>query len=131
MGAVQPYVSAVGAIAHDASGRLLVVRRGRAPSVGLWFLPGGRVEAGETDVQALVREVAEETGLEVSVGPLVGSVVRQPYDIRDYSCRVVGGLLRAGDDVTDARWVTLAELRALPTTEGLLDILAAWSALPR
>jgi 8-oxo-dGTP diphosphatase len=57
-------------------------------------------------------------------------VLRPPYDIRDYACAVVGGELQAGDDVTDARWVTLAELRALPTTDGLLDILASWAALP-
>ena len=124
------YVAAVGAIAHDANGRLLVVRRGRAPALGAWSLPGGRVEAGETDAQALTREVAEETGLEVTVGPLRGAVLRPPYDIRDYACTVVGGQLSAGDDVTDARWVSLAELRALPTTEGLLEALASWSSLP-
>jgi 8-oxo-dGTP diphosphatase len=124
------YVAAVGAIAHDSRGRLLVVRRGRLPAIGAWSLPGGRVEAGESDAQALAREVIEETGLEVTVGDLVGSVLRPPYDIRDYACAVVGGKLQAGDDVTDARWVTLAELRALPTTDGLLDILASWAALP-
>jgi 8-oxo-dGTP diphosphatase len=124
------YVAAVGAIAHDASGRLLVVRRGRAPALGAWSLPGGRVEAGETDAQALAREVEEETGLMVTIGALKGSVLRPPYDIRDYACTVVGGRLRAGDDVTDARWVTLDELRALPTTEGLLEALASWSSLP-
>jgi ADP-ribose pyrophosphatase YjhB (NUDIX family) len=124
------YVAAVGAIAHDPRGRLLVVRRGRPPAIGAWSLPGGRVEAGESDAQALAREVIEETGLQVTVGDLVGSVLRPPYDIRDYACAVVGGELQAGDDVTDARWVTLAELRALPTTDGLLDILASWAALP-
>lgn len=125
------YVAAVGAIAYDITGRLLVVRRGRAPAIGAWSLPGGRVEAGETDAQALVREVAEETGLDVTVGDLVGSVLRPPYDIRDYACTVVAGQLRPGDDVTDARWVTLAELRALLTTDGLLEALASWDALPR
>ncbi|HEY9349574.1 MAG TPA: NUDIX domain-containing protein [Acidothermales bacterium] len=124
------YVAAVGAIAHDSRGRLLVVRRGQLPAIGAWSLPGGRVEAGESDAQALAREVIEETGLEVTVGDLVGSVLRPPYDIRDYACAVVGGELKAGDDVTDARWVTLAELRALTTTDGLLDILASWAALP-
>jgi 8-oxo-dGTP diphosphatase len=124
------YVAAVGAIAHDPRGRLLVVRRGRPPAIGAWSLPGGRVEAGESDAQALAREVIEETGLQVTVGDLVGSVLRPPHDIRDYACAVVGGELQAGDDVADARWVTLAELRALPTTDGLLDILASWAALP-
>jgi 8-oxo-dGTP diphosphatase len=131
MGHMQPYVAAVGAIVHDPSGRLLVVRRGRAPAMGLWSLPGGRVELGETDEEALSREVAEETGLGVSVGELVGSVVRPPYEIRDYACTVVSGDLHAGDDATDVRWVTLAELRGLPTTPGLLDALTSWSTLPR
>jgi 8-oxo-dGTP diphosphatase len=125
-----PYVAAVGAIVHDGGGRLLVVRRGRPPALGLWSLPGGRVEAGESDEEALTREVAEETGLAVAVGDLVGSVVRPPYEIRDYRCTVASGRLRAGDDASDAAWVTLAELRTLPTTPGLLDALSTWSALP-
>lgn len=124
------YVAAVGAIIHDGTRRLLLVRRGRAPALGLWSLPGGRVEAGETDVEALTREVLEETGLVVTVGELVGSVVRPPYEIRDYACTVIGGRLHAGDDATDARWATLAELQALPTSPGLLDALATWSSLP-
>ncbi len=66
----------------------------------------------------------------MSVGRLVGSVLRPPFDIRDYACTVLGGQLHAGDDATDARWVTLSELRSLPTTSGLLDVLASWSSLP-
>ena len=65
----------VGGIVHDVAGRLLVIRRGHEPGRGLWSLPGGRVEPGETDAQAVVREMREETGLDVRPGPLVGTVV--------------------------------------------------------
>ncbi|GAA3943295.1 NUDIX domain-containing protein [Actinomadura viridis] len=124
-------VRCVGGIAQDGSGRLLMIRRGRAPSAGLWSLPGGRVEPGEGDEEAVVREMREETGLEVSVGALVGTVERPgadgvTYEIHDYAVTALGGTLRAGDDAADARWVTPAELRALPTAPGVLEALREW-----
>lgn len=129
-------VRCVGAIVHDTEGRLLVIRRGHPPGQGLWSLPGGRVEPDETDAAAVIRETAEETGLRVAPGPLAGTVDRPgpggaTYDIRDYRASVTGGDLRAGDDATEARWVTAAQLRALPTTDGLLETLTAWNVLPR
>jgi ADP-ribose pyrophosphatase YjhB (NUDIX family) len=119
----------------DNGGRLLVICRGRPPGAGLWSLPGGRVEAGETDAAAVVRELREETGLEVTVGRLIGTVERPgpggvTYDIYDYAATADGGDLRAGDDAADARWVTPAGLRSLPTTPGLLDALTGWGVLP-
>ncbi|MCO6010294.1 NUDIX domain-containing protein [Actinoallomurus purpureus] len=128
-------VRCVGAIVHDAEGRLLLIRRGQPPGEGMWSLPGGRAEAGESDADAVVREVAEETGLRVDPGPLVGSVDRAgpggvTYDIRDYRATVTDGVLRAGDDARDARWVTAEELSALPTTTGLIETLASWGVLP-
>jgi ADP-ribose pyrophosphatase YjhB (NUDIX family) len=129
-------VRCVGAIVHDAEGRLLVIRRGHPPGEGLWSLPGGRVEPGESDAEAVVRELSEETGLRVEPGPLVGRVERpgpdgMTYDIHDYAATVTGGALGAGDDAAEARWATPEELRTLPTTPGLLDALAAWGVLPR
>jgi 8-oxo-dGTP diphosphatase len=94
-------------------------------------VPGGRVEPGESDAQALVREMAEETGLTVEVGALVGTVVRGDFHIADYRCSVVGGTLRAGDDAADARWVDAAEFAALPLVEGLAETLDGWGVLPR
>lgn len=125
----------VGAIVHDAEGRLLVIRRGRPPGEGLWSLPGGRVEPGESDAAAVVRELAEETGLRVEPRRLVGSVERPgpegvTYDIRDYAAEVTGGALRPGDDAREARWVGPDELRRLPTTDGLLEALTTWGVLP-
>ncbi len=109
---------------------MLLIRRGHDPGAGLWSVPGGRVEAGETDADALVREMAEETGLVVDPGPLVGRVRRGPYLISDYRCSVVGGTLRAGDDAADARWCDAATLAELPLVDGLLATLREWDALP-
>jgi 8-oxo-dGTP diphosphatase len=129
-------VPCVGAVVHDDAHRLLLIRRAHHPSVGRWSLPGGRVEAGETDEEAVRREVLEETGLHVLVGPRVGTVERdgptgEVYDIRDYACAVTGGRLRAGDDAAEARWVHRRELFALDTTDGLVDTLEQWGVLPR
>ncbi|GAA4665641.1 NUDIX hydrolase [Amycolatopsis dongchuanensis] len=127
MGAVR----CVGGILHDPDGRLLVIRRGHEPGRGLWSLPGGRVEPGESDEQAVVREMREETGLEVRPGALVGMVVRGRYEIYDYACEVTGGTLRPGDDADEARWVDAAAFGTLRLTEGLAEALEEWDSLPR
>jgi 8-oxo-dGTP diphosphatase len=121
----------VGALTFDEDGRLLLVRRANDPGRGLWSLPGGRVEPGEDDAAALVREMAEETGLVVQPGPLVGRVLRGRYAIADYRCTVVGGELRAGDDALDARWCDAAALAELPLVEHLVETLTQWDVLPR
>lgn len=119
-----PLVECAGAVVRDDLGRILLVQRGRAPSAGLWSLPGGRIEPGETAVDAAAREVREETGLEVAVGPLLLSAeLAGGYRVQDFAATVVGGELRAGDDASDARWVTEEELARLPLTPGLLDEL--------
>ena len=127
-------IPCVGAIIRDAAGRLLLIRRGHEPEAGSWSLPGGRVEPGESDAQALVREMREETGLIVQPGPLVGAVERpgpggSVLDIRDYAATVIGGTLAAGDDAVDARWVAAADVARLALTTGLADALTAWGVL--
>lgn len=124
------FVPCVGGLVYDDASRLLLVRRANEPGRGLWSVPGGRVEPGETDSDALVREMAEETGLAVVPGPLIGRVVRGRYAISDYRCTVVGGELRAGDDALDARWCDAAALAELPLVDELLTTLADWGALP-
>jgi ADP-ribose pyrophosphatase YjhB (NUDIX family) len=124
-----------GGIVHDAAGRLLLVCRGKAPSRGSWTVPGGRCLPGESAADACVREVAEETGLDVAVVRLAGTVERPAPDggvfvIDDFVCRVVGGSLAAGDDATDVRWASRADLEALPLVPGLVDALREWGALP-
>jgi ADP-ribose pyrophosphatase YjhB (NUDIX family) len=127
-------IPCVGAIVCDDAGRLLLVQRGHDPEAGRWSLPGGRVEPGETDAEALAREMHEETGLIVTAGPLVGAVERPGragtvLDIRDYEATVTGGQLAAGDDAAAARWVAAADVTALPLTTGLAEALRAWGVL--
>ncbi|MFC4122400.1 NUDIX hydrolase [Nonomuraea zeae] len=129
-------VNCVGAVVFDAADRLLLIKRGRPPGVGLWSIPGGRVETGETDETAVRREVFEETGLRVhEVGRLAGAVDRPgpggvTYVIRDYLASVSPGTPVAGDDAADVRWCDRAELARLPITEGLLETLTDWGVLP-
>jgi 8-oxo-dGTP diphosphatase len=119
----QPIVCA-GAVVRDEHGRLLLVRRGSEPSKGLWSLPGGRVEPGETPAMAAVREVREETGLDVEVERLLATVSIGGYLVHDFAASVVGGDLRAGDDADDVRWCADEDLRALSLTPRLLEELS-------
>ncbi len=103
---------------------VLLVQRGREPAKGLWGLPGGMLELGETVAEGVRREVLEECGVEVEVGPLVGVFepmqrdddgrLRYHYVVLDYLARCVGGELQAADDADDARWVALEALERLP-----------------
>lgn len=124
-------IACVGGLAYDGAGRLLLVQRANEPGRGRWSVPGGRVEPGEDDAAALVREMHEETGLRVTPEALVGRVRRGPFAIADYRCTVVDGVLRAGDDALDARFVDRVQMAALPLVDGLLDTLTEWDALPR
>lgn len=133
------HVQCVGAVITDETGRLLLILRGHEPGKGLWSIPGGRIEPGESDPEAVVREVLEETGLHVTCGPLLGAVERPGLagavvDIRDYRAQVTGGELQAGDDAAGARWVTAAEAAALDAagqlTGELLTTLRSWFVLP-
>lgn len=118
-----------GAVVQDDDGRLLVVRRGREPAAGRWTLPGGRVEPGERAADTVVRELREETGLDVEVTGFIGfSEVfegDQHFVILDFLAAVVGGEARAGDDADAVAWVTRDELASRPTTDRLLDFLDA------
>src|SRR5258708_6949746 len=107
----------VGAIAVDDD-RLLMIRRAQEPGKGLWSLPGGRVETGELLAEAVVRELAEETGLEGVCGQLVGWVERiaetSHYVILDFAVTVLAAEpARAGDDAIEASWVPLSDVAAL------------------
>jgi ADP-ribose pyrophosphatase YjhB (NUDIX family) len=121
-------IVAVGAFVFDREGRLLLVERAKPPGVGLWTVPGGRLEPRETLAQAVAREVREETGLIAEVGPLVCVAERIADDyhfvILDYLARVIGGTLAAATDARAARFVDDRELYQLPLTDGLVDVLA-------
>jgi 8-oxo-dGTP diphosphatase len=132
-----PVVACVGAIVHDAAGRLLLIQRGTEPSRGLWSLPGGRVEAGETAEQAVEREVLEETGLTVRPGAPVGRVRIDGdavvYDVLDFSCTLAepDATPVAGDDAADVVFADAVTLARLACTPLLLETLGGWGVLPR
>lgn len=129
---------AIAAIVFDADERVLVIQRGKPPGEGLWTVPGGHLELDETLAAGVAREVAEETGLVVEVGPLVEVVERAGdgyhFIILDYLARVISGSPSAGSDASAARFVTADELSRLPVTDGLVAVIdraraknAAWS----
>ena len=129
-------MACVGAVVQDAAGRLLLIRRGHDPHAGLWSLPGGRVEEGETLEQAVRREVREETGLLVRPGAVVGRV-RIPgagvvYDVVDLACIPDPPDQQpvAGDDAADVVLADAATLDRLPCTPRLLETLRGWGVLP-
>ncbi len=123
-------MSCAGAVVVDDEGRVLLVRRANEPSRGLWSIPGGRVEPGESARECARREVREETGLDVEVGELLATVDLGPYVVDDFRARVVGGTLVAGDDASDVAFVEPAALRDLPLSPGLVAFLEEAGVLP-
>jgi 8-oxo-dGTP diphosphatase len=113
--------------------RLLLVRRGKPPLQGAWSIPGGMLEVGETLEEAVVRELAEETGIEVRVLDLVEVFQRISHDdagrvqyhfvILDYLCEKVGGEAQAGSDASDLAWVAEADLSHYELTPSALPMI--------
>lgn len=131
-------VVAVAAVVFDAAGRVLLIERGRPPGVGQWTVPGGKLHHGETLAAAVAREVREETGVAVEVGPLVEVVERvvptadgaYHYVILDYlATPTAPAVPRPGDDARAARYVDAAELARLPLTDGLVPVIDRARAL--
>jgi 8-oxo-dGTP diphosphatase len=125
----------VGAVVLADDGRVVLVKRKHEPLAGLWSLPGGSLEFGESLEAGTAREVLEETGLVVHVGPLVElferilvdddhEALRFHFVIADYQCRVIGGELRAGGDADAAIFVRPDELPAYGVTEKVVDVVA-------
>lgn len=130
----------VGAIITDGN-RTVLVRRASPPSVGEWSIPGGLVHVGESLKEAVIREALEETGLNVELLDLVELLerifcddqgrVQYHYVLADYLCRVVGGVLSAGSDAAEAKWVDRSEFPAMeiaPVTVKI--ILEAMDSFP-
>jgi 8-oxo-dGTP diphosphatase len=109
-----PIVAVGVAVCRD--GRVLVVQRGREPSLGKWTVPGGVVDLGERMSEAAAREVREECSIEVTVGPVVGTLdnivrdqegaIRFHYAIVDFCAAYVRGELQINDELMDAAWIT-------------------------
>jgi 8-oxo-dGTP diphosphatase len=109
-----------------ADGRTLLIRRGNAPLEGQWSIPGGMLELGESIIEGVRRELAEETGIEVRVLELIevfervipgdGGRTRYHFVILDYLCEVVSGEAKAASDVTDVAWASEEELEKYELT---------------
>jgi 8-oxo-dGTP diphosphatase len=129
----RPYLAVSAAIIRD--GRVLVARRARGPALGVWTMPGGVVESGETLTEALKREITEETGMTIEPVALAGHrevVVRDDdkrvsrhFVILCFASRWISGEPRLNEELAEARWLRPAELARLKTTEGLAEIVAA------
>jgi 8-oxo-dGTP diphosphatase len=129
----RPYLAVSAAVFRD--GRVLIVRRGRPPAQGLYTLPGGGVELGETLEEAIIREVREETSLEIAPLELVGfreaiardakGRVERHFVILPFAARWVQGEISLNEELAEAHWLTPAGLAGLKTTEGLGQIVAA------
>jgi ADP-ribose pyrophosphatase YjhB (NUDIX family) len=129
----RPYLAVSAAIFRD--GRVLIVRRSRPPAHGLYTLPGGGVELGETLEQAIIREVREETGLAIAPLALVdfreaiardaAGRVERHFVILAFAARWAGGEVALSEELAEAHWREPDELTGLKTTEGLAEIVAA------
>ena len=130
-------VPCVGAVVHDAAGRLLLIQRGHDPHRGAWSLPGGRIERGESPEDAVVREVREETGLAVQPVRPVGQVSIPGdgvvFDVVDFLCtpRPRAQHPVPGDDAAAVQFADLVTLERLPCTPRLVETLRDWGVLPR
>jgi 8-oxo-dGTP diphosphatase len=129
----RPYLAVSAAIFRD--GRVLIVRRAEPPARGLYTLPGGVVELGETLVKAVTREIHEETGLEIEPHGLAGyrqliardgsGRIERHFVILPFAARWLAGEIALNDELAEGRWLEPEALSGLKTTEGLTDIVAA------
>ena len=144
----RPFVG-VGAVIVDATARVLLVKRRFEPLAGEWSLPGGGVDVGETLEASVIREMREETGLEVEIGAVIevfdrimhdaGGRVQYHYVLVDYVCRPTGGTLAAASDVADVLWVEPAALAGFNLTDKATQVIrrglelaaeAGWTGAP-
>src|SRR4051794_37355101 len=129
----RPYLAVSAAIIRD--GRVLVARRAKGASTGVFTLPGGVVEAGETLHEALIREIREETSLAITPVALAGhrevvirdgqNRVSRHFVILAFAARLDGGEFAPNEELSEGRWIGLDGLKGLTTTEGLGEIIAA------
>jgi ADP-ribose pyrophosphatase YjhB (NUDIX family) len=129
----RPYLAVSAAIFRD--GRVLIVRRARPPAHGLYTLPGGGVELGETLEEAVIREVREETALDIEPVALAGyrqaiahdaaGRIERHFVILPFAARWIAGEVLLNEELAEAHWLEPADLSGLKTTDGLAQIVAA------
>ena len=129
----RPILAVSAAIIRD--GRVFIARRARGPALGVWTMPGGMVEIGETLREALIREILEETSMTIEPVALAGHrevIVRDDsgrvsrhFVILCFASRWIAGETRLNDELDESEWVRPSELKDLKTTEGLAEIVAA------
>jgi mutator protein MutT len=132
-------VVGVGAVVFDRTGRVLLVKRTHDPLRGEWSLPGGGVELGEALEAAVAREIREETGLAVDVGPVVEVLdriehaadgrVEYHFVIIDYLCQATDDRLICGSDAEDVRWVPLEQLSNFRITRRAAEVIGKAAGL--
>jgi 8-oxo-dGTP diphosphatase len=135
----RPFVGVGAVIVHE--GRVLIVKRKYDPLAGQWSIPGGAVELGETLEASIAREMLEETGLEIEVGPVIEVFdritrdeqgrVRYHFVLVDYLCWPLGGALQAGSDVADAKFVDPADLAPYQLTAKATEVITRALELDR
>jgi 8-oxo-dGTP diphosphatase len=134
----RPYLAVSAAIFRD--GRVLIVRRARPPANGLYTLPGGGVELGETLEEAVIREVREETALDVEPVALAGyrqaiardaeGRIERHFVILPFAARWIAGEVALNEELAEAHWLPPTGLSGLKTTDGLAEVVAtAWERL--
>ena len=134
----RPFVG-VGAVIVDGEARVLLVKRRFEPAAGQWSLPGGAVDVGETLEACVVREMREETGLDVEVGAVIEVFdriihdaegrVQYHYVLVDYVCRPIGGTLSAASDVADVAWADADALGGFSLTDKAVAVIGQGIAL--
>lgn len=128
---LRPIVGVGGVVITD--GRALLIRRGYPPLEGQWSIPGGTLKIGETIVEGILRELEEETSIEVRVLGMIevferifrdeDGKVQYHFVILDYLCEMAGGSARAGGDVVDVAWAGEAELKKFELTEAATRVV--------
>lgn len=135
----RPIVGVGAFVVHE--GKVLLIRRGTPPAEGLWSLPGGRQETGETAEQALEREIFEECGIRIKARAPIAVVdsiytdsagkVKYHYVIIDFWAEYRGGQLQPATDAAAARWIPINKINSYPLSKGLKEFIAAWGPLDR